>query len=177
MGLQPGLVLTGQRLEVRLVNGSDRCSGTVEVKAGGSWELPCGVLWDHSASEAACRALGCGGAKWGPDQPTPLPLDHALGNASGTPNTTWALAPIVLCSSSEWQLCMVEQHLCDPHGQPAQVTCAGTAMRGPDRLPQPLPQPWALGPSCPPNIQPHPPPSQTQLLPTPKDTAWSHFQL
>ncbi|XP_059566497.1 T-cell differentiation antigen CD6 isoform X3 [Myotis daubentonii] len=110
----------GQRLEVRLVNGSDRCSGTVEVRAGGSWELPCGAPWDHSASEALCRALGCGGAEWGPDQPTQLP-----GNASsGTPNATWALAPVILCSSSEWQLCRVEQHPCDPDGQPAQVTCA-----------------------------------------------------
>uniref|UniRef100_G1P286 CD6 molecule n=1 Tax=Myotis lucifugus TaxID=59463 RepID=G1P286_MYOLU len=114
----------GQRLEVRLVNGSNRCSGTVEVRAGGSWEPPCGALWDHSASEAACRVLGCGGAEWGPAPPTPLPLDRALGNASGTPNATWALAPSILCSSSEWQLCLMEQHPCDPDGQPAQVTCA-----------------------------------------------------
>ncbi|XP_070282474.1 T-cell differentiation antigen CD6 isoform X3 [Myotis yumanensis] len=114
----------GQRLEVRLVNGSNRCSGTVEVRAGGPWEPPCGALWDHSASEAACRALGCGGAKWWPAPPTPLPLDRALGNASGTPNATWALAPSVQCSSSEWQLCLMEQHPCDPDGQPAQVTCA-----------------------------------------------------
>ncbi|XP_045433938.1 T-cell differentiation antigen CD6 isoform X1 [Pipistrellus kuhlii] len=120
----------GPRLEVRLVNGSSRCSGAVQVWAGASWETPCGLHWDRSASEAACRALGCGGAGRGPAQPTPLPLDRAPGNASGTPdasgtpNATWVLAPAVQCSSSEWRLCRVEQHPCPQDGPPAQVTCA-----------------------------------------------------
>ncbi|XP_054581700.1 T-cell differentiation antigen CD6 [Eptesicus fuscus] len=114
----------GRRLEVRLVNGSSRCSGTVEVRAGAAWEPPCGALWDRGASEAACRALGCGGAERGPDRPTPLPLDRALGNASGTPNATWALAPVVLCSSGAWPLCRLERQPCIRAGPPAQATCA-----------------------------------------------------
>lgn len=173
--VQPGLMLAGQRLEVRLVNGSDRCSGTVEVRVGGAWEPPCRALWDRSASEAACRALGCGGAERGPDRPTPLPLDRALGNASGTPNTTWALAPIVLCSSSEWQLCRVEQHLCVHDGQLAQVTCAGTARPG-SRPPAPATALTAVpAPGTGPKLPSERPPPPTTIAST-TGAAWSCVQ-
>ncbi|XP_077605011.1 T-cell differentiation antigen CD6 isoform X3 [Crocuta crocuta] len=117
----------GQRLGVRLVNGSGHCSGTVEVWIQQSWEPACGAFWNRNATEAVCRALGCGGA--GPGiQPTlpplELPLGPGAGNASEAPNTTLALAPAVLCRGAEWPLCDVVEHMCDSAGKQAEVTCA-----------------------------------------------------
>lgn len=119
----------GQRLGVRLVNGSSHCSGTVEVWLELSWEPVCGALWDSLASEAVCLALGCGGA-WETAQPT-LPFLEKLpgpgvGNSSAAPNSTLALAPAVLCRSPDWKLCKVVEHACNSSGMPAKVTCAGT---------------------------------------------------
>ncbi|XP_045873805.1 T-cell differentiation antigen CD6 isoform X2 [Meles meles] len=117
----------GQRLGVRLVNGSSHCSGTVEVWLELSWEPVCGALWDSLASEAVCLALGCGGA-WETTQPT-LPFLEKLpgpgvGNSSAAPNSTLALAPAVLCRSPDWKLCKVVEHACNSSGMPAKVTCA-----------------------------------------------------
>uniref|UniRef100_A0A8C7C1E2 T-cell differentiation antigen CD6 n=1 Tax=Neovison vison TaxID=452646 RepID=A0A8C7C1E2_NEOVI len=117
----------GQRLGIRLVNGSSHCSGTVEVWLELSWEPVCGALWDSLASEAVCHALGCGGA-WETTQPT-LPLLEKLpgpgvGNSSAAPNSTLALAPAVLCRSPDWKLCKVVEHACNSSGMPAKVTCA-----------------------------------------------------
>uniref|UniRef100_A0A2K6SC31 CD6 molecule n=1 Tax=Saimiri boliviensis boliviensis TaxID=39432 RepID=A0A2K6SC31_SAIBB len=41
----------GERLRVRLTNGSSGCSGTVEVRLEASWEPACGALWDGRAAE------------------------------------------------------------------------------------------------------------------------------
>ncbi|XP_032214738.1 T-cell differentiation antigen CD6 isoform X6 [Mustela erminea] len=117
----------GQRLGIRLVNGSNHCSGTVEVWLKLSWEPVCGALWDSLASEAVCLALGCGGA-WETTQPT-LPFLEKLpgpgvGNSSVAPNSTLALAPAVLCRSPDWKLCKVVEHACNSSGMPAKVTCA-----------------------------------------------------
>uniref|UniRef100_A0A8C0HX37 T-cell differentiation antigen CD6 n=1 Tax=Balaenoptera musculus TaxID=9771 RepID=A0A8C0HX37_BALMU len=129
---QKGLALPGERLQVRLMNGSSRCNGTVEVWFRQSWEPACGALWDLRASEAVCRSLGCGRAEplEQPALPTPalptpaLPPGAAAGNASWAPNTTWALAPTVQCSGPEWQLCKVVEHACSSDERPVQVTCA-----------------------------------------------------
>ncbi|KAB1272203.1 T-cell differentiation antigen CD6 [Camelus dromedarius] len=120
----------GERLGVRLVNGSSRCSGTVEVRLRSSWEPACGALWSRTAAEALCSLLDCGGAQ-GPEPPflpTPeLPPGPAAGNASGAPNATRAVAPAILCSGAKWQLCTVAEHPCSSDGRPAQVTCTGTS--------------------------------------------------
>ncbi|XP_047549626.1 T-cell differentiation antigen CD6 isoform X2 [Lutra lutra] len=117
----------GQRLGVRLVNGSSHCSGTVEVWLELSWEPVCGALWDSLASEAVCLALGCGGA-WETTQAT-LPFLEKLpgpgvGNSSAAPNSTLALAPAILCRSPDWKLCKVVEHACNSSRMPAKVTCA-----------------------------------------------------
>ncbi|XP_029812151.1 T-cell differentiation antigen CD6 isoform X4 [Suricata suricatta] len=117
----------GQRLGVRLVNGSSHCSGTVEVWIRKSWEPACGAFWNHDATEAVCRALGCGRA--GPTiqptlPPSELPPGPGAGNTSEAPNATLVLAPAVLCQGAEWLLCHVEEHVCDSAGKPAEVTCA-----------------------------------------------------
>ena len=112
------------------MNGSSRCSGTVEVRLRQSWEPLCGEIWDRLPAEAVCRVLGCGGAELVPVPPallsSELPPDWASGNTSGTPNATRALAPEVLCRSADWQVCEVVEQECIS-GRPAQVTCAGTA--------------------------------------------------
>nr|XP_045373641.1 T-cell differentiation antigen CD6 isoform X4 [Camelus bactrianus] len=85
----------GERLGVRLVNGSSRCSGTVEVRLRSSWEPACGALWSRTAAEALCSLLDCGGAQ-GPEPPF-LP----------TPELPPGPA----------------EHPCSSDGRPAQVTC------------------------------------------------------
>ncbi|XP_045414143.1 T-cell differentiation antigen CD6 isoform X3 [Lemur catta] len=124
---ESGPLEPGEQLGVRLVNGSSRCSGTVEVLLEASWEPACGALWNDLSAEAVCRALGCGGAGAAAQltPPTPeLPWGPAAGNASGAPNATLAGAPAVLCGSAEWQLCDVVEHACSRDGKPAWVACA-----------------------------------------------------
>ncbi|XP_046926310.1 T-cell differentiation antigen CD6 isoform X4 [Lynx rufus] len=118
---------SGEPLGIRLVNGSSHCSGTVEVWIRQSWEPACGAFWNHNATEAACRALSCGGAGAAVQPtlpPSELPPGPGAGNASEAPNATLALAPAVLCRGPEWPLCDVVERPCDSDRRPAEVTCA-----------------------------------------------------
>ncbi|KAG7224421.1 hypothetical protein INR49_015103 [Caranx melampygus] len=58
---------TDSRLEMtcsvtftRLVNGTDLCSGRLEVKPYQSWSSVCGDGFDQQDAEVVCRELGCG---------------------------------------------------------------------------------------------------------------------
>ncbi|KAF4009766.1 hypothetical protein G4228_001173 [Cervus hanglu yarkandensis] len=121
--------LSGERLQVRLVNGSSRCDGTVEIWFRQSWEPMCGALWELDTSHALCSWLDCGQA-----HPLELPVlqtpepppGAAAGNASWAPNTTWVLAPAVQCSSPEWLSCKVVERGCRTEEWPAQVNCTET---------------------------------------------------
>ncbi|KAM7395501.1 hypothetical protein PAMA_006990 [Pampus argenteus] len=45
---------------VRLVNGSTRCSGRVEVYHEGHWKKVCSSDWSQEAAEVLCREINCG---------------------------------------------------------------------------------------------------------------------
>lgn len=45
---------------VRLINGTDRCSGTLEVFHNGEWDVVCNKNWDLSKAKTVCESLNCG---------------------------------------------------------------------------------------------------------------------
>uniref|UniRef100_A0A8C1JSH5 SRCR domain-containing protein n=1 Tax=Cyprinus carpio TaxID=7962 RepID=A0A8C1JSH5_CYPCA len=73
----------------KLVNGSSRCSGRVEVNHRGQWGTVCDDGWDLADAAVVCRELDCG-------EPVDALSDAHFGSGSGP---IWM--SYVMCSGSE----------------------------------------------------------------------------
>ncbi|XP_035626822.1 antigen WC1.1-like isoform X1 [Oncorhynchus keta] len=119
---QDAKVVCSVKHNIRLVNGSDLCSGRVEVYQIGHWRTVCDDIWDLNDSAVACRQLGCGRAVSAPER-------AYFGPGSGP---IWQ--DDVACSGSE---CSITQcphtggtHNCH-HGNDAGVICSGVVLQMP----------------------------------------------
>ncbi|KAM5271852.1 scavenger receptor cysteine-rich domain-containing protein DMBT1-like [Ctenodactylus gundi] len=102
---------------LRLVGGSSRCSGRVEVFRQGAWGTVCDYLWDINEAEVVCRQLGCGQAVAAPGKAYfgPGSGDILLGNIQCAGNENH----LGQCPSSSWS-----DHNCGHH-EDAGVVCSG----------------------------------------------------
>ncbi|XP_035580030.1 LOW QUALITY PROTEIN: deleted in malignant brain tumors 1 protein-like [Zalophus californianus] len=103
--------------ELRLVGGSGRCSGRVEVLHQGAWGTVCDDLWDLNEAEVVCRQLGCGRAM------------SALGKAHFGPGSGNIFLDNLQCSGVERCLGQCahsgwSEHNCGHH-EDAGVICSG----------------------------------------------------
>ncbi|XP_043944218.1 deleted in malignant brain tumors 1 protein-like [Protopterus annectens] len=55
-----GVICSTGNLNVRLVNGTDRCNGTLEVTNGFEWGAVCNNYWSLNHATVVCRELNCG---------------------------------------------------------------------------------------------------------------------
>ncbi len=100
---------------MRLVNGTSRCAGTVELLHRGQWGTVCGAGWDLADAAVVCRELDCG-------EPVDA-LDAYFG-----PGSRPVFMKIAICTGSESTLKKCGYvHLPDKClDKSAQVICSGT---------------------------------------------------
>ncbi|XP_043935087.1 scavenger receptor cysteine-rich type 1 protein M130-like [Protopterus annectens] len=116
-----GLICRGYR-DYRLVNGSDHCSGRVELQYGYEWKTVCDVHWDLEDANVLCHQLNCGFA------------ESTHGNAYFGSGDGRLLDEHFFCSGNESHLleCPVlnfGQQACS-HKQDTGVICTGSSKEG-----------------------------------------------
>ncbi|XP_040450039.1 deleted in malignant brain tumors 1 protein-like isoform X1 [Falco naumanni] len=113
-----GVNATEEEVQVRLVNGPNRCAGRVEVLHEGQWGTICDDGWDLKDAKVVCQQLGCGSAVAVPGHAhfgqglDPIWLDDVECTSM---ETTFAQ-----CNLRSWGL-----HNCN-HNEDAGVVCSGT---------------------------------------------------
>uniref|UniRef100_A0A3B4CT25 SRCR domain-containing protein n=1 Tax=Pygocentrus nattereri TaxID=42514 RepID=A0A3B4CT25_PYGNA len=108
--------IIGPFSSVRLVDGSSRCDGRVEVLHRGQWGTVCGNSWDMSDAAVVCGEMACGEAL------------HAFSDDYFGPGSGPIWMNNVYCSGSQSTLknCISPgwgKHYCD-HNKDAGVICA-----------------------------------------------------
>ncbi|VFV38435.1 hcg2040007-like [Lynx pardinus] len=116
-GEDAGVICSGDWPDLRLVGGSGRCSGRVEVLHQEAWGTVCDDLWDLNEAEVVCRQLGCGRAM------------SALGKAHFGPGSGDIFLDNLQCSGVERSLGQCahsgwSEHNCGHH-EDASVICSG----------------------------------------------------
>ncbi|MGH0191803.1 UNVERIFIED_CONTAM: hypothetical protein FKN15_076371 [Acipenser sinensis] len=110
-------VLHAGYTEARLVNGSDQCSGRVELKYDSQWGTVCDQNWDLRDATVLCQQLDCGYAVTAPGQ-------GQFGEGSGP-----VLTDIFDCEGTETELwkCPIstQGHSTCAHHSDAGVICEG----------------------------------------------------
>ncbi|XP_074932367.1 scavenger receptor cysteine-rich domain-containing protein DMBT1-like isoform X2 [Phalacrocorax aristotelis] len=125
LSIHPMAIHTGPA-ELRLVNGTNHCSGRVEVLHDHQWGTVCDDNWSFPDASVVCRQLGCGmavsayGAAHFGQGSGPIWLDNV--QCSGTE------AALTECLARPWGINNCE------HGEDASVVCTGTATNTPAPL-------------------------------------------
>ncbi|XP_043542159.1 deleted in malignant brain tumors 1 protein-like, partial [Chiloscyllium plagiosum] len=115
----PVNITVNDDVALRLVDGANDCSGTVQINYNGTWGSVCRDSWDIADAQVVCRQLGCGFARGQEGAPhlasagVPKPVWLSTVRCRGGESHLWA------CQARAWSTTVT----CS-RGEVAGVTCA-----------------------------------------------------